>query len=113
MDCLDSFASPGCSGVQVGALAGVVVSSGCRAVLGSPPDCVSLAPAARRPRTLLLQPSGFGRYSANKSERRNEFLLTFITHLPAIITESGFLSALQELQLTCETFCPTLSFYVL
>lgn len=48
----------------MGALAGVVVSSGCRAVLGSHPDCVSLAPTACRPGPLLHLPSGFGRYSA-------------------------------------------------
>jgi len=55
----------------VGALAGVVVSSGRRAVLGPPPGCVSLAPALRRPRPLLLLPSGIGGYSANKSEEMN------------------------------------------
>lgn len=53
----------------MGAMAGVVVSPGCPAVLGFPPDRVSLAPEAWCPRPLLLLPSGFGRYSANQSER--------------------------------------------
>lgn len=79
----------------MGALAGVVVSPGCRAVLGCPPDCVSLAPAACCPRPLLFLPSGFGRYSANKSEKIHSFLLfRFETYLtPGVITETEFLLA--------------------
>lgn len=67
----DFFAPSGRSGVQVGALAALVVSSGCRAVLGPHPDCVSLAPAACCPRSLLLLPSGYGRYSAINGEKMN------------------------------------------
>lgn len=71
----------------MGALAGVVVSPGCRAVLGPRPDCVSLAPAACCPRPLLLLPSGFGRYSAIKGEKINEFLHRFEAYLaPGIST---------------------------
>lgn len=55
----------------MGALAGVVVSSGGPADLGSPSDCLSLAAPARRPRTLPILPSGFGRCSAAKSEEMN------------------------------------------
>lgn len=53
----------------MGALAGVVVSLGCRAVLGSHPDCVSLAPTACCPGPLLHLPSGFSRYSAVEGEK--------------------------------------------
>lgn len=70
----DFFAPPGCSGVQVGALASVVVSPGCPAVLGSSPACVSLASPAWCPRSLPLLPAGFRRYSTDKSEEINLFL---------------------------------------
>lgn len=52
----------------MGAVARVVVSCGCRAVLGSPPNIVSLAPKTCRSPPLLPLPSSFGRFSANKSE---------------------------------------------
>lgn len=88
----------------MGALAGVVVSPGCPAVLGSPPDCVSLAPEAWCPRPLLLLPSGFGRYSANQSEK----IINSYSDLK--LAENGVLSALHELQLTRVPPCPTFIF---
>lgn len=54
----------------MGSLAGVAVSSGGPAVLGPPPDRVSLAPTPRCPRSLPILPSASGRCSAAKSENR-------------------------------------------
>lgn len=64
----------GCSGIQVGALAGVAVPRGRRALAGSRPHGVSLAPSARRPRPLSLVPSASGGCSAFEGKRIYSFL---------------------------------------
>lgn len=53
----------------MGAMASVAVPRGCRAVLGSCPDRVPLAPSARCPRPLPLLPAPSGRYPAAKGKK--------------------------------------------
>lgn len=65
----------------MGTLASVAVPRGRRALAGSRPPHVSLAPPARRPRPLPLVPSASGRCSAPEGGRISGFFLLVLLTL--------------------------------
>lgn len=67
----------------MGVLADVVVSSNHRAVSGSHPDCLPLAPPACCPRPVQLLPSGFGRCSANNGENNSH---SYVRHIREVFS---------------------------